>query len=136
MTPIDPLFKLQAETLAHDLFDAAERGTVDYKRPKKAREIIDRYKSLHPDWKLTDSDIRNLVNHLRTMSIPIGSNSNGYFYIVDSDSEGARHTKNQLESRLTQMIQAYAGIFPDEVDGLMFRLQIKAKHPGQDILVM
>jgi len=133
---IDPLLIKQANTLAKDLKDAAERGTVHYKRPKKAKEIIERYKALWPEWKLSDTTIRELVNYLRVTGVPIGSNSNGYFYILDLNSEGARHTRSQLESRLTQAIQAFGGIFPEDVDGLIFRLQAKAKNPNQEILVL
>jgi len=133
---IDPLLIKQANTLAKDLKDAAERSTVTYKRPKKAKEIIERYKVLWPEWKLSDTTIREIVNYLRVTGVPIGSNSNGYFYILDLESEGARHTRSQIESRLIQMIQAFGGIFPEDVDGLIFRLQAKAKNPNQEMLVL
>jgi hypothetical protein len=133
MTDQDKLFRKQAETLAHDLFVAAEAGRVTYKKPINAKAILARYKDLH-NWDLPPVTVRLMVNYLRCEGIPIGSNPKGYFYILDMNSDGAHHTMRQIESRLTQMVQAYAGIFPEHLQGLLFRLQAQAKHPKQQLL--
>lgn len=127
-------FRQQAFTLARDLLTAAEAGRVNSKKPKKAREIIERYKHLYPKWQLRESIVREWVNYLRSDGVLIGSNSQGYWAIVDQD--GADETANQIESRMTEMARAYAGMFPDRFDGMMFRIQAQVKNKNQEILAI
>lgn len=121
-----------AEQLAHDLYIGAEGGRVNYKKPVTAKAIIERYKTLHPTWKLADSTIRELVNYCRVQGLPIGSSTGGYWYILNGDGE--EHFANNLESRVLEMLRAFHGVFPDRFDGLMFRIQTQVKNPGQEIM--
>jgi len=128
-------FKLQANTLRVDLMTAAQDGRVTAQKPVTTKKIIERYKTLHPKWKLSEPGIREIVNYLRSKGEKIGSNSNGYFYMICKADE--QHTFDQIESRIVGMLNAVHGMNEKRCAAIVSRMAIKftrKANPKQELI--
>lgn len=85
--------------LLHDFVHSLQwyrsKGEITPASPSTGKHIAEKWNMSRPELRITDIDVRALVNEARRRGNPIASTSNGYFYAVN---------KKELEPTIADMI--------------------------------
>jgi len=117
--------------LAEQLKKAREQGKITPLHSRSGRTIAEQLNKFYA-WNLSASaGVRELVNHARSIGLPIGGDGQGYYYATNSAE--LVPTIADLKSRIARISQALHGIEKcastmEQVEAKLFKIS----NGGQD----
>jgi flagellar motor protein MotB len=98
----------RALKLGEALRSARDKGNITPGKPMTGR-VLAKELNKHFNWDLSaDAGVRELVNHARTIGIPIAGDGRGYFFARDSAELSPAIA--DLKSRIAKISQALHGL--------------------------
>lgn len=114
--------------LVEALKKAREQGKITPSSPRTGKTIAKQLNAFY-GWRLSaDAGVRELVNHARTLGLPIGGDGRGYYYARNSAE--LIPTVSDLKSRIAKISQALRGVEKsmrqmEQIEAELFRQEDK-----------